>query len=225
MVAYPARDPAAGSVDLYEVAQAVRAEGLSLPVLVRFNDILQDRAAQLRSAFDLARSEYDYQGSYTPVYPIKVNQQRNVVEGILGNGSHGVGLEAGSKSELLAILALANTDTIVCNGYKDRAYIRLALIGLKLGLNVFIVIEKLSELKTILAEAKTLEVRPQLGVRVRLSSISAGKWQNSGGEKSKFGLSASDVLRLLDELRAAGGLEWLRLMHFHMAPRWATSAT
>lgn len=216
VVAYPARDAGAGCVDLYEVAQALRGEGLSLPVLVRFKDILQDRAAQLRAAFDHACGEYAYRGTYTPVYPIKVNQQRNVIEGILGNGAHGVGLEAGSKSELLAILALANTGTVVCNGYKDRAYIRLALIGLRLGLNVFIVIEKLSELNVILAEAKALGVQPQLGVRVRLSSISAGKWQNSGGWTSKFGLSANNVLRLVEDLRVADGLEWLRLMHFHM---------
>lgn len=216
VVAYPTRNAADGSVDLFELAQRVRAEGLSWPVLLRFKDILRDRAQQLRTAFDQARGEYAYQGRYTPVYPIKVNQQRNVIEGILADGSQGVGLEAGSKSELLVILAMANTDTIVCNGYKDRAYIRLALIGLKLGLNVFIVIEKFSELKIILAEAKALGVAPQLGVRVRLSSISAGKWQNSGGDKSKFGLSASDVLRLVEELRKVGGLAWLRLMHFHM---------
>ncbi|TAN53749.1 MAG: biosynthetic arginine decarboxylase [Methylococcaceae bacterium] len=216
VVAYPRRDADAGSVDLFEVARMLRSEGLSLPVLVRFKDILQDRAARLFTAFGQARAEFGYQGSYTPVYPIKVNQERHVIEGILGNGANGVGLEAGSKSELLAILALANTDTIVCNGYKDRAYIRLALIGLRLGLNVFIVIEKLSELAIILAEAQALGVTPQLGVRVRLASISAGKWQNSGGEKSKFGLSASDILRLLEALRSAGGLSWLRLMHFHM---------
>lgn len=216
VVAYPRREAAAGGVDLFEVTQALRSEGLSLPVLVRFKDILQDRAARLSAAFDHARAEFSYQGRYTPVYPIKVNQQRHVVEGILGNGANGVGLEAGSKSELLAILALANTDTIVCNGYKDRAYIRLALIGLRLGLNVFIVIEKLSELAVILTEAQALGVTPQLGVRVRLSSISAGKWQNSGGEKSKFGLSACDILRLIEALRAVDGLSWLRLMHFHM---------
>lgn len=220
-VVHPARDPAAGTVDLCEVAQALQAQGLPLPVLIRFTDILRDRARRLKQAFDQACADYGYRGGYTPVYPIKVNQQRKVIEGIQGDGSLGVGLEAGSKSELLAILALAKSNTIVCNGYKDRAYIRLALIGRRLGLDVFIVVEKFSELALILAEAKALGVEPQLGVRVRLSSISAGKWQNSGGEKSKFGLTASDTLRLVDELRQAGALSWLKLMHFHMGSQVA----
>ncbi|CAG1020373.1 partial arginine decarboxylase, partial [Methylococcales bacterium] len=187
VAAYPLRDARQGEVDLHEVAAKIRHEGLSLPVLVRFTDILRNRVQLLHQAFDAAIAEMDYSGKYTPVYPIKVNQQRAVIEGILDSGSLKIGLEAGSKSELLAILALApRGSTIVCNGYKDRAYIRLALIGKRLGLNVFIVVEKPAELELVLSESKTLEVEPQLGVRVRLSSISAGKWQNSGGEKSKF---------------------------------------
>ncbi|WP_026611838.1 biosynthetic arginine decarboxylase [Methylocaldum szegediense] len=221
VVVWPTKDPAQGSVDLFEIAHAVRQEGLSLPVLVRFTDILRDRVNLLHKAFEKARHEHDYGGSYTPVYPIKVNQQRSVIEGILKNGHASVGLEAGSKSELLAIMALSDAGTVICNGYKDRSYIRLALIGLSLGLNVFIVIEKLSELELVLSESRDLGIEPQLGVRIRLSSIGAGKWQNSGGEKSKFGLHANELLRLVSKLREAGGLEWLKLMHFHMGSQVA----
>jgi arginine decarboxylase len=221
-VVYPNKNPAQGAVDLVEVAGAIHQEGLSLPVLVRFTDILGDRVRLLREAFDKARQEQDYQGRYTPVYPIKVNQQCGVVEGILKNGGrYGIGLEAGSKSELLAILALSEAGTIICNGYKDRAYIRLALIGQSLGLNVFIVIEKLSELDLVLAESAALGIAPQLGVRVRLSSIGAGKWQNSGGEKSKFGLHANEILKLVRKLKDADSLAWLKLMHFHMGSQIA----
>jgi arginine decarboxylase len=221
VVVYPHRDAGQGKVDLYEMAQSVRREGLSWPILVRFTDILKNRVRTLREAFEKARIDYGYQGHYTCVYPVKVNQQRRVIEGILGSDQAGIGLEAGSKSELLAILALANASMIICNGYKDRAYIRLALIGLRLGLNVIIVIEKLSELALILAESKALGIAPQLGVRVRLSSIGAGKWQNSGGEKSKFGLNASEVLKLVKELQLADQLAALQLMHFHMGSQVA----
>ena len=221
VIVRPTRHPEQGAIDLLEIAQAVRAEGLSLPVLVRFIDILRDRVACLNQAFALARREYGYRGQYTPVYPIKVNQQRGVVAGILGASTHPVGLEAGSKSELLAILALSRAGSVICNGYKDRSYIRLALIGRRLGLNVYIVIEKLSELDVVLAEAATLAIEPQLGVRIRLSSISAGKWQNSGGEKSKFGLHGAEVLKLVDRLAGLGKLDWLKLMHFHMGSQIA----
>lgn len=221
VIVRPTRHPEQGAIDLLEIAQAVRAEGLSLPVLVRFIDILRDRVACLNQAFELARREYGYRGQYTPVYPIKVNQQRAVVDGILGASTQPVGLEAGSKSELLAILALSRAGSVICNGYKDRSYIRLALIGRRLGLNVYIVIEKLSELDVVLAEAATLAIEPQLGVRIRLSSISAGKWQNSGGEKSKFGLHGAEVLKLVDRLAGLGKLDWLKLMHFHMGSQIA----
>lgn len=219
VVMCPQRNSLEGSVSLAGIARRVRAEGLSLPVLIRFPEILHDRVRLLRSAFAKARAELAYEAGYTPVYPIKVNQQRSVVENILQGG--GVGLEAGSKSELLAILALAESGTIVCNGYKDRAYIRLALIGSRLGLRVFIVIEKLSELELVLSESRALGIAPQLGVRIRLSSISAGKWQNSGGEKSKFGLHAGEILRLIKRLEEASNLDWVRLMHFHMGSQVA----
>ncbi|WP_396642802.1 biosynthetic arginine decarboxylase [Methylomonas sp. 2B] len=207
-------------IDLFEVAGALQDKGLSLPVLIRFTDILPDRIRRLQQAFDQARAHHDYAGRYTPVYPIKVNQQGNVVESIV-SAEH-IGLEAGSKPELLAILGLAKPNgTIVCNGYKDRFYIRMALMGQLMGLAVFIVIEKPSELELILEEAAKLQVQPLIGLRVRLSTISAGKWQNSGGEKSKFGLHANEVLQLVARLEQVGMLDCLRLMHFHMGSQIA----
>ena len=206
-------------LDLFEIAQSLNDKNLSLPVLVRFTDILKDRVTRLSRAFEKACVSHQYQGQYTPVFPIKVNQQRQVVEGILS--ADNIGLEAGSKPELLAVMALSKQGVIVCNGYKDRAYIRLALIGLKMGLNLYLVIEKPLELELIIEEAANLNIKPQLGVRVRLSSISAGKWQNSGGEKSKFGLHAHEVLQLLERLKEADLLDSLKLLHFHMGSQIA----
>jgi arginine decarboxylase len=213
-------------VDLYELALSLRASGQSsLPVLIRFEDILGDRVRRLRQAFDEAREEAGFEGAYTVVYPIKVNQQRSVVERILGEGGEGgerVGLEAGSKPELMAVLALSRPGgVIVCNGYKDREYLRLALIGQMLGHRVYIVIEKPSELEGVMAEARDLGVRPMLGMRVRLASIGKGKWQNTGGEKAKFGLSASQSLGMLERLREAGMLDCMQLLHFHMGSQIA----
>ena len=206
-------------LDLFEIAQSLNDKNLSLPVLVRFTDILKDRVTRLSRAFEKACVSHQYQGQYTPVFPIKVNQQRQVVEGILS--ADNIGLEAGSKPELLAVMALSKQGVIVCNGYKDRAYIRLALIGLKMGLNLYLVIEKPLELELIIEEAANLNIKPQLGVRVRLSSISAGKWQNSGGEKSKFGLHAHEVLQLLERLKEADLIDSLKLLHFHMGSQIA----
>ncbi|TAL53863.1 MAG: biosynthetic arginine decarboxylase [Methylovulum sp.] len=206
-------------LDLYEIAQSLNDKQLSLPVLVRFTDILKDRVTRLDHAFKKACANNEYSGKYTPVYPIKVNQQRQVIEGILA--ADNIGLEAGSKPELLAIMALSHQGVVVCNGYKDRAYIRLALIGLKMGLNLYLVIEKPLELELIIEEAARLDIQPSLGARVRLSSISAGKWQNSGGEKSKFGLHAHEVLQLIERLKQADLLESLKLMHFHMGSQIA----
>jgi arginine decarboxylase len=206
-------------LDLYEIAQSLKDKNLSLPVLVRFTDILKDRVTRLADAFEKACVSHNYRGQYTPVYPIKVNQQRQVIEGILS--AEKIGLEAGSKPELLAVMALSNKGLVVCNGYKDRAYIRLALIGIKMGLNLFLVIEKPLELELIIEEAAKLNIKPQLGVRVRLSSISAGKWQNSGGEKSKFGLHAHEAIQLIDRLKQTDLLDSLKLLHFHMGSQIA----
>jgi len=215
---HPTRDPQVG-LDLFEIAMDLDAQGVRLPLLLRFSDILQTRIEMLAERFSLAIEEYGYEGEYTTVYPIKVNQQRHVVEEILASGERfGVGLEVGSKPELQAILALSErTDhMIVCNGYKDEEFLRLALMGQKLGHTVFIVIEKLSEVDTLLRVAKEMEVVPTAGVRIKLSSTGSGRWHETAGERSKFGLNASQLMRVLDKLRAAGQLDILKLIHFHL---------
>jgi arginine decarboxylase len=177
---------------------------------------------ELCAAFDGAMQADSYRGRYTVVYPIKVNQQKSVVDALLAHGGERLGLEAGSKPELLAVLARSRPDGIVvCNGYKDREFIRLALIGRQLGIHVHIVVEKLSELELVIREARALKVSPLLGLRVRLSSLGAGKWQNTGGEKSKFGLSAAEVLKVIERLRAENLLDSLQMLHFHMGSQIA----
>ncbi len=209
-------------VDLYALTKEFAGHGLTLPVLVRFSGILHHRIDELCGAFGAAMRADGYRGHYTAVYPIKVNQQRSVVDAMLAHGGERIGLEAGSKPELLAVLARSRRGGIVvCNGYKDREYIRLALLGKRLGMRVHIVVEKLSELELVLQESKALGIAPLLGVRVRLASLGAGKWQNTGGEKSKFGLSADEVLRVVEHLRGAGTLDALRMMHFHMGSQIA----
>ncbi|EIJ41403.1 arginine decarboxylase, biosynthetic [Beggiatoa alba B18LD] len=204
---------------LYELAQNFTAHGLSLPVLVRFPNILHHRVSLIRNAFATAMNEHKYEGNYTAIYPIKVNQQHHVVKEIMNAGMQGgVGLEAGSKSELMAVLALAPLQggVVVCNGYKDREYIRLALIGQQIGLRPYLVIEKASELKMIIEESRDMGIVPRIGVRIRLASVGTGKWQNSGGEKSKFGLSAAKLLEVIQAIKDEGLIESLQLMHFHI---------
>jgi len=204
-------------IPLPEVVDAARANGAKLPLLVRFPDILGDRLGKLQAAFAQAQADWDYRGGYTAVYPIKVNQHRGVAGTLASHAGEGFGLEAGSKPELMAVLALSRPGgLIVCNGYKDREYIRLALIGRKLGLQTFIVVEKPSELPLVIEEARKLGVKPGLGVRMRLATLGAGKWQNSGGDKAKFGLSPRQVLDLWKYLRDAGLQDCLGLLHFHM---------
>jgi arginine decarboxylase len=218
----PYRERSPVEIDLYQLARRLPLEGLDLPVLVRFPDILHDRVDALTGAFAEVIAEYEYSGAYTAVYPIKVNQQREVVEAIVRHGGSRVGLEAGSKPELAAVLGVAPAGSvIVCNGYKDRGYVRRALIGQKLGHRVYIVVEKPGELGLVLEEAKNLEVTPLIGLRVRLASIGAGKWQNTGGEKSKFGLSCGQVLESLELLRQARALDALRMIHFHLGSQIA----
>ena len=205
------------AISLPEIVDSARANGARMPLLVRFPDILGDRLGKLQAAFAQAQSEWEYPGGYTAVYPIKVNQHRGVAGTLASHHGDGFGLEAGSKPELMAVLALSRPGgLIVCNGYKDREYIRLALIGRKLGLQTFIVIEKPSELALVIEEAKALGVKPGLGVRMRLASLGAGKWQNSGGDKAKFGLSPRQVLDLWKSLRDAALQDTLGLLHFHM---------
>jgi len=210
-------------IDLADVAQTLSKQNLSWPVLLRVTDILRDRVNSLCQAFQQATLKHGYQGNYTAVYPIKVNQQRTVVEHIIDQDQHNVGLEAGSKPELMIVLSHANEQNgvIVCNGYKDREYVRLALIGQKLGHRVYIVIEKLSELNLILEESKNLNIKPLLGIRVRLASIGKGNWQNTGGEKSKFGLSSSQVLQVIEQLKQQNALEYLQLIHCHLGSQLA----
>ncbi|MDH3326120.1 MAG: biosynthetic arginine decarboxylase [Gammaproteobacteria bacterium] len=209
-------------VDLYDVALEVKKQGLNWPVLVRITDILTDRVSTLQQAFAQAMESTGYNGNYIPVYPIKVNQQRTVVEHLQSH-SDIVGLEAGSKPELMIVLshALQNGGTIICNGYKDREYIRLALIGQKLGHNLFIVIEKISELDLVLSESEKMGIKPKLGIRIRLSSIGKGNWQNTGGEKSKFGLSAAQILQAIDKLKENNALDCLELIHCHLGSQLA----
>lgn len=204
-------------VDLAELVKQRQTEGQRLPALFCFPQILQHRLRSINAAFQRARDSFGYQGGYFLVYPIKVNQHRRVIESLVNSGEP-LGLEAGSKAELMAVLAHAGMTrtVIVCNGYKDREYIRLALIGEKIGHKVYLVIEKLSEITLVLEEAERLNVVPRLGVRARLASQGSGKWQSSGGEKSKFGLAAAQVLQLVDLLRAKGRLDSLQLLHFHL---------
>ncbi len=202
---------------LPEVIEQATSAGLKLPLLLRFSDILGDRLRKMQAAFAKAMTELNYTGGYTAVYPIKVNQHFGVAGELAAQGGDGFGLEAGSKPELMAVLGLARPGSVViCNGYKDREFIRLALIGRKLGLQTFLVVEKPSELAIIIEESRALGVRPGLGVRMRLASLGAGKWQNSGGDKAKFGLSPRQVLDLIDKLKAADLLDSLQLLHFHM---------
>src|SRR6195952_3161905 len=206
-------------LDLFNMAMDLAAQGVGLPVLLRFSDILRSRIETLCGTFDRAIKEFEYEGTYTLVYPIKVNQQRHVVEEIVQFGAkHGVGIECGSKPELQAVLALTeSTDhLIVCNGYKDEEFMRLALMGQKLGHQLFIVIEQEGELDVLLRVADEMGVTPQAGVRIKLASEGHGRWAESGGEKSKFGLSASELVRVVDKLRALGRLDLLRLIHFHL---------
>jgi len=219
VIVRPDPDRPDSTVDLRDLARDLEEQGIQLPVLLRFSDILRSRVVTLSERFAAAMKEFDYTGEYTTVYPIKVNQQRHVVEEIVRYGNaHGVGLECGSKPELQAVLGLVEgTDQIiVCNGYKDHEFMRLALMGQKLGHRVFIVLEQLSELDVLLEVADELGVTPMAGVRIKLASEGAGRWAQSGGEKSKFGLSSAELVKLIDKLADAGRLEIVKLIHFHL---------
>jgi arginine decarboxylase len=207
------------TADLRDLAHDLEGQGIALPVLLRFSDILKSRIETLSERFDASMKEFEYTGGYTTVYPIKVNQQRHVVEEIVKFGkTHGVGLECGSKPELQAVLGLSESTEhlIVCNGYKDHEFMRLALMGQKLGHKVFIVLEQVSELDVLLEVAEELGVTPTCGVRIKLASEGAGRWAQSGGEKSKFGLSSAELIKLIDKLQALGKLGILKLIHFHL---------
>src|SRR3982751_1477801 len=219
VVVTPDRDRTDVALDLYEIAMDLEEQGIAMPVLLRFSDILRARIEALTGRFRTAIQEFEYKGEYTTVYPIKVNQQRHVIEEIVEFGkTQGVGLECGSKPELQAVLGMAeNTDhLIICNGYKDEEFMRLALMGQKLGHEVYIVIEQLSEIDVLLQVADELGVTPKAGVRIKLASRGFGRWKESGGEKSKFGLNSYDLVQAIDKLKAAGRLDILKLIHFHL---------
>lgn len=209
-------------IDLAELADRLAENGMQFPVLVRFGDILRRRVQELTEAFNVARGEYHYAAPYTVVYPIKVNQERHVIREIVRAGPERLGLEAGSKPELLAALGLARRGSlIVFNGYKDRECLRLALAGQLMGYRMYVVIEKAGELDLLLEEAANMGVEPRIGIRIRLANVSAGKWQHTGGEKSKFGLTANELIAAVERLRAAGKLDWLRLLHVHLGSQVA----
>ncbi len=206
-------------VDLKELIEELQLKDVSTPVLLRFPDILDSRIEKMASCFKIASEEYDYKGQNFIVYPIKVNQMRPVVEEIVSHGKKfNIGLEAGSKPELHAVIAI-NTDNdslIICNGYKDEDYIELALLAQKMGRRIYLVVEKLNELKLITKIAKQLKVKPNLGIRVKLASSGSGKWEDSGGDVSKFGLTSSELLEALDFLDKNKMQDCLKLVHFHI---------
>ena len=205
------------SIDLKQLVDRLEMRGIDLPILLRFGGILQDRLGQLHRAFGGAIQESEYQGDYCCVYPIKVNQQRQVVEEVLEYGRpYHFGLEAGSKPELLAVVALAGNDTpIICNGFKDSEFIETVMLAHKIGRHIIPVVERFSELQLILDQAEKLGVRPRIGMRTKLATRGAGRWQGSGGFRSKFGLTASELLAGLDLLRERGMEDCLQLLHFH----------
>jgi arginine decarboxylase len=211
--------PNGPSVDLLDLVQDLQQRGVRTPLLVRFSDILATRVQGLCAAFDSAIKEYGYQGAYRGVYPIKVNQQRHVVEEIVQYGAEThIGLEAGSKPELLIALALLETPgaLIICNGYKDRKYIETALLGQRLGRTPIIVVDRFHEVELIIRTSQELGIRPHIGVRARLSTKGAGKWIESTGDRSKFGLTAVEIVDAVDALRGEGMLDCLELLHFHI---------
>jgi len=220
----PTKD-AAHQIDLAEVVGGLRERGIHTPVLLRFNDILVHRLREIRTAFDLAMSEHAYTGGYSCVYPIKVNQQRHVCEEVARLAVDlGFGLEAGSKPELLAVLGLSamaggpgvNGMPIICNGFKDDEFIETVTLATKLGRNIIPVVEKFSELELIVKHAKAYNVRPRIGIRAKLSSRGAGRWETSAGVRSKFGLFVSEVLQAVEYLRKHEMLDCLNLLHCHV---------
>ena len=218
LVVHPA-GPGTAAVDLKELVDELGERGIGLPLLLRFSEIIQARVVELNEAFGRAIGEFGYRGSYRGVYPIKVNQDRYLVERLVEYGRpYHFGLEAGSKPELMAVMAMLDDEEalIVCNGYKDEEYVETALLATRLGRRVMLVVEKPSELELIASLAARMNVRPHIGVRARLSAPGAGRWQESGGDRSKFGLSARELLDAVTFLRERGLLDRFELLHFHL---------
>ena len=214
---HPTKEPSRG-IDLRELAEKLELRGISLPILIRFAEILKHRLGELHDAFASAIAEHGYQGSYCCVYPIKVNQQRHVVEEVFQFGRpYGFGLEAGSKPELLAVLAIADNNTpIMCNGFKDDEYIEMVMLAQKIGRRIIPVVEKYTELDLIIKHSQRVGVRPSVGLRVKLASRGSGRWRSSGGYRSKFGLTVSEALQALEQMRALGMEDCIELLHFHL---------
>lgn len=207
------------SVDLKEVLDELQVRDVAAPVLLRFPDILDNRRGKNIAMLQTAAKEYNYQAENFIIYPIKVNQMRQVVEEIVSHGKKfNIGLEAGSKPELHAVLAtnIAENALIICNGYKDMDYIELALLAQKMGRRIYLVVEKLNELAMIAESAKRLDIKPNIGIRIKLSSSGSGKWEESGGDQSKFGLNSSELLEALDFLNKNKMTGCLKLIHFHI---------
>lgn len=206
-------------IDLKELMEELQVRDVSAPVLLRFPDILDNRIEKISNCFRVAAEEYGYTAKNFIIYPIKVNQMRPVVEEIVGHGAkYNIGLEAGSKPELHAVLSIDidNDAMIICNGYKDESYIELALLAQKMGRNIFIVVEKLNELRTVAAISKKLKIRPNIGIRIKLASSGSGKWEESGGDVSKFGVNSSELLEALDILDKNKLSDCLKFIHFHI---------
>ena len=217
VLVHPAKD-SSRYIDLPELVEKLELRGISLPILIRFADILKHRLGEMHDAFQNAITEHSYKGRYSCVFPIKVNQQRQVVEEVFQFGRpYGFGLEAGSKPELLAVMAIADNDTpIICNGFKDDEYIELAMLAKKIGRQIIPVVEKYTELELILKHAARVGVRPVIGIRAKLASRGSGRWKSSGGYRSKFGLTITEALRALEELKSHGMEDCLQLLHFHL---------
>ncbi len=226
VVVYPQGRHGRAVIDMENLIKQIHQAGLSFPVLVRFTDIIHQRIDALQAAFAHAIAENEYNGQYLTAYPIKVNQQRYVVEQMVSYPSGGVGLEVGSKAELIAALITAAQKRIklVCNGYKDREYIRLALLAQKSGFTVYIILERLAELDILWHEAERLGVEPEAGIRVRLATTCAGQWQDTGGEKAKFGFSVAQILDIVERLKQLNKLYWLKVLHFHLGSQIANIA-
>jgi len=214
---HPNKDPNR-KIDLKQLIDTLQLRGISLPILIRFGEILKDRLGDMFNAFQNAITEHAYKGTYSCVFPIKVNQQRHVVEEVFEFGKpYKFGLEAGSKPELLAVLAVADNETpIICNGFKDDEYIEMVMLATKIGRHIIPVVEKYTELDLIMKHSERVGVKPVIGVRVKLASRGSGRWKSSGGYRSKFGLTVTEALKALDELKARGMEDSLQLLHFHL---------
>ena len=208
-----------GSLDLFELVNALKQRNLGLPLLIRFSDILEDRIERLNACFAKAIARYNYPGVYKGVFPVKCNQQRHLIEDLVRFGKpHQFGLEAGSKPELMIGLALLDTPDalLICNGYKDREYIETAMLSQRLGQTAIIVLEQIEEVQLVIAASHQLGIKPILGIRAKLSTQGVGRWGGSSGDRAKFGLTIPEIIQAVEQLRGADLLDSLQLLHFHI---------